>query len=174
VELVLGSEPLVAALLEEPSQGGGAAGAGTASSSSQRARREDSGGGGRAFPEELAPALLYFATAKNDVQAVRLLSALSGAPSNAIISHGGGGGGGAGRERINDGQSAPLLPHQLGEALARLMSPPAIRQQLRLLRAIQPEAFARAPHEIGAFVQVITEWILMRPGSRLAGMTLCF
>ena len=62
----------------------------------------------RAFPDDLAAPLLFFSAAKSDLQAVRLVSALSGASATALQAHG-------------DGQS---LPWGLAHALAGLMSMP--------------------------------------------------
>jgi hypothetical protein len=76
----------------------------------------------QAFPDDLAPALLFFAVVKGDVQAIRLLIALSGASPFSLQTH-------------------PLSLRALGRPLAKLMSKPSIQQQLQLLRAIMPRVF---------------------------------
>ena len=120
VEAVLGLEPLGSMLLEPESP--------------------------RAFPDELAATLLFFSAAKSDLQAVRLVSALSGASATAPQAHG-------------DGQS---LPWGLAHALAGLMSMPSIQQQLRLLRILQPELMDRGLSDMEAFLQVSSARLNMR------------
>jgi hypothetical protein len=77
---------------------------------------------------ELASPLLYFAAAKSDVQALRVLAAVSGASPHANQQHGAG----------------ATIPWLLGAGLARLMTPPSARQQLGLLKVIQPAALSAA------------------------------
>ena len=108
LETVLGREPLGAGVL------------GTAAST------------GKKFPDELATPLLYFAAAKSDRVAVKVISALSGAEISATVTHGG----------YKDNLD---LPTRLGKALAGLMSPPSIRQQLELLRFIGGSSDSKSP-----------------------------
>ena len=79
----------------------------------------------------------YFSAAKNDVQAVRLLVALSGADANATQEHGTG---------------PRSLANALARPLARLMSKPTIEHQLRFLRLVNPRLFAQSQCAICACV----------------------
>ena len=109
LEAILGREPINAGLFGP----GPGTGTGTAA-------------GG--FPVALVEPLLYFAAAKSDVQAVRVMAAVSGASGTAVVRHGAG----------------ETLPAGLAAALAKLMTPPSIRQQLRLVGMISGGANAAA------------------------------
>ena len=95
---------------------------------------------------ELASPLLYFAAAKSDVQALRVLAAVSGASPHANQQHGAG---------------API-PWGLGAGLARLMTPPSARQQLGLLGVIQPAALSAASSPIEGFRSVASARLTVR------------
>ena len=63
--------------------------------------------------------------AKSDVQAVRLVMALSSASPATLQTHG----------------SQPTALKALGAPLAKLMTKPSIKQQLQLLKMIMPHLF---------------------------------
>lgn len=89
------------------------------------------------IPSTLASSLLFFAAAKSDAQATRLLVALSGASASIVSQRGDG------------------MAEKLAEGLVRLMSPPSIRQQLRLLQLIRPQALAPGVPEKEAYLKTI-------------------
>jgi hypothetical protein len=83
--------------------------------------------------DDLAHPLLYFAAAKNDVQAVRLLVALGAANPTATQSH---------------DMGPQGLAARLARPLARLMSKPTIDHQLRFLRLVDPGLFAHGAYHL--------------------------
>eukprot|EP00927_Polykrikos_kofoidii_P048767 TRINITY_DN42980_c0_g1_i1.p1 TRINITY_DN42980_c0_g1~~TRINITY_DN42980_c0_g1_i1.p1 ORF type:complete len:982 (-),score=131.52 TRINITY_DN42980_c0_g1_i1:136-3081(-) len=99
-----------------------------------------------AFTTDVSSALLFFASAKSDAQAVRVVVALSHASPIAIQSHG-------------DGD---MLRRGLGVALARLMSPPSIQHQLKLLRRIDPDSFGKDMSDKEVFLRRISARFTVR------------
>eukprot|EP01079_Euglenida_sp_SAG-EU17-18_P002656 gene2656-3334_t len=77
-------------------------------------------------PWHLGDPIAWFATAKSDPQALRLVLALSGASPEAVVQHGGHG---------------AALPHGLGMRLAQLLTRPSITQQVRMLYRMEPAMF---------------------------------
>lgn len=122
LELVLGREPIGAGLLANSS---------------------------RAFPDAMANSLLFFAAAKSDVQALRVMMAISPASPTALQCHG----------------SHSTCLQGLGAPLAGLMTPPSIKQQLQLLKAIMPHFFQQqlaGPTDIETFLRITRARLTVR------------
>ena len=86
-------------------------------------------------PRSMLNQLLYFATAKGDMQAVRLILLLTNASPSAIQHH----------------TAHSMKP--LRRYLAKLLSPPSAKQQMRLLRSLNPALFQPNRPDIEAFLE---------------------
>ena len=146
LEIILGCEPLGSALIADSSW---------------------------AFPDPLADPLLFFSAAKSDVQAVRLIMALSSAspvrtqaPPTTVRFPG------ISTEKnclcfqatLQTHGSQPTSLKALGAPLAKLMTKPSIKQQLQLLKMLMPHLFegVSAASEMQTFVRVTSARLTMR------------
>lgn len=91
-----------------------------------------------ALRDETINPLLYFAAAKSDETAVRLLVALGRAQPDSVQQHTG----------------DASLSAVLGRPLARLMSKPTIEHQINFLRMVHPTLFDKGSSDLDVFLQV--------------------